>query len=269
MIVGVPPYDAPEVMSIIEMHSTKQFPEPATRNPAVEVSRPTVDLIKKMMEKRPEDRFDSWLGFIEAAEKALKLLKTKNAGKKNGVRAKKKTGKNPVRKKKRNRSKSRPANLISQKKSNPIVSIISYLLMIVVGVGIAYIIYDHRKIAIARESLNKAEHFILSHPGDYDSIIDQFRKAKLKCKGTEFEKQINKRLSKLEKEKSAQEQYIREYKEAKKQANQLAGKKNYEEALKVLINASKNIDDPALLREADRKIQYFRQASESKTNSKN
>ena len=262
MIVGLPPYDAPEVMRIIEMHTTEPFPEPLTRNPSSEVSKPTVNLMKNMMGKRASDRFDSWSGFIEAAEEALKLLDPKAAKKRAKTEAKKRKSKEGKKKRRSSSKHSRHSTL--QRKSNPASSIITYLLLIVIAAGVAYVIYYYHKHIVATKSIDKAERFLHSHPGEYDSIIDQFRQTKLKCRGTKFEVQISERLNELEKEKAAQTRFIREYKDAKKQADQLSKKREYEEALKVMIKASKNLKDPALLREADRKIGHLKKAAERK-----
>ena len=262
MIVGLPPFDAPEVMRIIEMHTTEPFPEPITRNPTAEVSKPTVKLMRTMMGKKPEERFDSWAGFIEAAEKALKALDPESAPKKGKVPIKKKTSKHPKRKK----TKKRKIAPVVKKQSNPVASLITYLLMLIIAAGVAYIIYDHRKKTIASESFHKAERFMNDHPGEYDSIINQYQQARLKCKGTEFETQITERLSDLEKEKVQQANLIKIFHQVKKKADSLALNKRYDEAIKLLINSSKKIQDPSVTREVDLKISYYKRMAGKKKN---
>lgn len=258
MIVGVPPFDAPEVMRIIEMHTTEEFPEPLSRNPTAEVTKPTVELMRKMMGKRPEDRYDSWAGFIEAAEKALKALDPKAVPKK-GKGAKKKTGKHPKKK-----SRKRTVAPIQKKESNPVASIISYLLMLVLAAGVAYVIYDYRKKTMASEAFSKAERFTRDHPGEYDSIIGQYREALVHCKGTDFEDQVREQLELMRKEQKEQKQLISVYKEASKKADALAANKKYNQAVQLLIDASRNLRDPSLVREADMKISHYKSMASQK-----
>jgi serine/threonine protein kinase len=71
MIVGVAPYDAKEVTTIIEKHISDPFPEPADRNPNISVSRPAIEILRKMLEKKPEDRYSSWKELEEAVNNAF------------------------------------------------------------------------------------------------------------------------------------------------------------------------------------------------------
>jgi len=74
MVVGVPPYDAPDIMEIVKMHSSQPFPDPAKRNPQAPVSAGIVKLLRRMMGKSPQDRFASWEEFINAARDLLRQL---------------------------------------------------------------------------------------------------------------------------------------------------------------------------------------------------
>jgi len=74
MVVGYPPYDAPEIMDIVKKHSAEPFPEPAKRNPQAKLAPGTVKLLRRMMGKTPKDRFASWEEFIEAAKDLLQQL---------------------------------------------------------------------------------------------------------------------------------------------------------------------------------------------------
>ena len=82
MITGVPPYDANDVMKIINMHSEAPFPLPSERAPDVQVSKPTVAILRKMLEKDPNNRYDSWGGFKLAVTKAFRALDGKPVSKK-------------------------------------------------------------------------------------------------------------------------------------------------------------------------------------------
>lgn len=270
MIVGVPPYDAPEVMQIIEMHSTVPFPEPITRNPTAEISKPTVELLKKMMAKKPEDRFDSWNGFIEAAQKALKALDPNANKKKAPQRAKKKATANTkpqkksIPKVKKKMGAKRKVAPIVKKQSSPAVTIISYVLLLLVAVGIAFLIYDFKKKANAEEAFNRARRFMNDHPGEYDSIIDQYQQAKLKCRGTVFEAKVDQYLSNLQKEGVAQKRMVANYREVRKQADALAGNKKFQEAISLMMSASRDIKDPSIIKEAEMTISMYKDMAKQK-----
>ena len=75
LIVGMPPYDDPDVAKIVDMHTDTPFPEPETRNPKVKVSPEVVRLLKKMLEKNPDDRFKSWGEFQLEVRKILSKMK--------------------------------------------------------------------------------------------------------------------------------------------------------------------------------------------------
>ncbi len=74
MVTGVPPYDASDVMKIVEMHSTAPFPDPQTREGTQKVTKELVLLIRKMMEKDAANRFESWDEFDKAAKKTMKAV---------------------------------------------------------------------------------------------------------------------------------------------------------------------------------------------------
>ena len=273
MIVGVPPYDATEVMRIIEMHSTEPFPEPITRNPAAEVSKPTVELLKKMMAKKPQDRFDSWTGFIEAAENALRAIdprfvKKKTTGKfpktTTASLPRKKPAQKPGKKPNKKRSGKKPLTPIVHKQSNPAASIITYLLLIIIAAGITFLIYDYRKKTAAEEAFNRAQRFMSDHPGEYDSIIDQYYQARFKCQGTVFEQQVDAFIETLKKEKIRQKQLVAQYKVVRKTADQLAANRNYSQAMEMVLNASRDIKDPSIVKEAEMAVKFYKNMATEK-----
>ena len=75
MIVGVPPYDDKTIEDILKKHCLSEFPEPAERQPGCAISVDTTNLLKKMMNKAPEKRFDSWSDFIRELKELIALLK--------------------------------------------------------------------------------------------------------------------------------------------------------------------------------------------------
>ena len=74
LVVGMPPYDHDAIECIVEMHSAMPFPEPIERNPHVEISPATTELMRIMMAKEPSGRFKSWEEFISRARSILKEL---------------------------------------------------------------------------------------------------------------------------------------------------------------------------------------------------
>jgi serine/threonine protein kinase len=87
LTVGVPPYNDPDIIKIVEMHTAAPFPEPGNRNPDADLSPGFTALLKKMMAKTPAERFASWADFIkdlsEAGKaKSLSRGKTKTSLKK-------------------------------------------------------------------------------------------------------------------------------------------------------------------------------------------
>ena len=75
LIVGVPPYDDSTIEEILKKHCQAAFPEPAERNPESKISPETVELLKKMMAKSPEQRFATWGDFIRELNSVITLLK--------------------------------------------------------------------------------------------------------------------------------------------------------------------------------------------------
>jgi serine/threonine protein kinase len=72
MLSGEPPYDADTSMGIVSKHFSE--PVPDIRKTAPIISQGTAILIKSLMAKKPEDRFDSWQDVIDAIEKILNKI---------------------------------------------------------------------------------------------------------------------------------------------------------------------------------------------------
>ena len=264
LIIGLPPFDAPEVMKIIEMHTTKPFPEPLERNPTAEVTKQTVELLKKMMMKNASERFDSWAGFIEAAEDCLKQFQPKDELIVSSTKNKKVKKKVPVQKTKvkslpkKNPIKRKQIPQAIQTKSNPLTIIFSYLLVLIAASLLAYIVFNHRKELSAENSIERAERFYKDHPGEYDSLILKFREVQLKCKGTSFEDVAKNRLKAIKQENVAQSKLKKEYKIMSLKAAKLAANEEYIKAIRVLIDSVKHIKDPLIIKEAEMKINIYR-----------
>jgi len=80
LIVGKPPYTSSDVMEILELHKTAEFPEPTDINPDVNISKQTISLLKKMMSKTPDERFLSWKDLQKTLKKAIGVKKGGNTG---------------------------------------------------------------------------------------------------------------------------------------------------------------------------------------------
>lgn len=168
LMVGKPPYDAPDIMRIVEMHTDSPFPEPKSRNPDIEVSKKTVALLQKMMAKTPAERFNSWKEFQKEVNKLLKA---------EPKRQKSITGtfKNQPQ---------MPAGGYSgvkfdyQKKSS-VMSLLSIALFIFFLSAGGFFIIKYLNNKQAEDALQKAELFIENPECDYSRALDFFSEAKL------------------------------------------------------------------------------------------
>lgn len=73
-VTGVPPFDSKDLMRIVEMHTTEPFPDPARRAPEVKITPSVVKLMKRMMGKKPLDRYRSWSEFIKECRRVRKEI---------------------------------------------------------------------------------------------------------------------------------------------------------------------------------------------------
>ena len=80
MVTGKYLYDGPDLDSILRQHDSAPFPDPAVRVPEMHISEKMTAILRKMLEKRPQDRYSSWEDFIRDAKKVLgKILEKKGA----------------------------------------------------------------------------------------------------------------------------------------------------------------------------------------------
>lgn len=263
MIVGVPPYDAPDVNRIIEMHSTEPFPEPFSRNPTAEVTKATVEILRRMMGKTPEDRFDSWQGFIEKAQAALRSIAPKSEPLKRQKAVAKKKGR-------RNVGKARASSPGRARKSSgsAMSTLFSYLLILAIAGAAAFFIHDYHKKESSLKAIEKAERFMAEHPSDYESMVELFRQAKLRSKGMPAESELEDRIAQLIQEGQRQKAMIENYRAVRKHAETLAIKKQYDEAISLLLEASLDIHDPMILREVDMIVGVFRRSAANQSQGK-
>ncbi|MBQ6599294.1 MAG: hypothetical protein IJH79_17220, partial [Lentisphaeria bacterium] len=74
MVTGQYLYNGPEVEMILRQHDSAPFPDPAARVPELNISDPMTAILRKMLEKKPAQRYASWEDFIRDAKKLLKKI---------------------------------------------------------------------------------------------------------------------------------------------------------------------------------------------------
>lgn len=78
MLTGSCPYDGPCVEDIMRQHDQAPFPDPLEKNPEIRLSARTVRLLRRMMAKKPEERFASWKDFSGEVKELLTELRQKS-----------------------------------------------------------------------------------------------------------------------------------------------------------------------------------------------
>ncbi len=73
LLTGNVPYDGDNVMQVLTRHALDPFPSPLVHNP--DLSSGTVDLLRRMMAKQPDDRFEDWDDLIKLIKKTIRQLK--------------------------------------------------------------------------------------------------------------------------------------------------------------------------------------------------
>jgi serine/threonine-protein kinase len=221
MTVGLPPYDAKTVPTIIDMHTSAPFPEPKTRNPSAKLSPDIVSLMKKMLAKKAEDRFGSWKEFIDSAN-AVNIV-PKKAPKKKIV----------------------PNKPAAQKKNGERFAAFA-LLNGVAAIGIicfiAYKFHVNRINGKALSALQKAENYLSKFPGDYDGALVPFGQAMFVSKNTEHHNIAQKRYAEIKKMAEDKDEKLRYFDKKLDEAQIRAAEKQYIEALEIL-RGIENIDD--------------------------
>ena len=251
MVVGVPPYDADDVMKIIEMHSKAPFPLPSKRNENAKVSKYTVMLLKKMMSKKPNDRFDSWGGLKEAIIKTLKQIDAPSHA---GKRTKKATVKEkvaPTPKKKKRKKTTRRRVIATKTEGGGATALVIGLILIALAGGGAYFFYNKNRMDNARAYLKRAEIYYNDYPSDYFTSINNFKTAAYNAKGTNLESRATNRLDEIEREARIQGDLILKYKQARKKVSELVQQKRYRDAINLIRDAAKGIKDNKIQLDAE------------------
>jgi serine/threonine-protein kinase len=222
MTVGLPPYDANTVSTIIDMHTSAPFPEPKTRNPSAKLSPDTISLMKKMLAKKAEDRFGSWKEFIDSANAVSAVLK------------------------KAPKKKVAPNKPAAQKKNGERFAIFA-LLSGVAAIGIvcfiiAYKFHVNNINNKALAALQKAENYLSKFPGDYDGALGPFGQALFMSKNTGHHDIAQRRYAEIKKMAEDKSEKLRYFDKKLDEAQIKAAEKQYTEALEIL-RGIENIDD--------------------------
>ncbi len=290
MIVGVPPYDAPEVMDIIEMHSSAPFPEPAERNPDARVSQATTNLLRRMLAKKPPQRHCSWHEFLEEAKMALhgdspgrsatkkktpknsraKVARKKSARKQAAARSATRANKRSAKSKSKSVPNKRGAiqgnAITTPKKDNSamIMLIVAGSLTLAAIVG-AFIYVSDTRTESAKKASAIAEQYFSSNPGKYDIAVRKFQQAFEEAKGTSMEDSARARLQAVRRESEQQRQLINNYNTSKLRVRKLVDSKQYAKAIDLVNNLVRDIKDPTMHRQAQMTVTAIKDKMQEKS----
>ncbi len=242
MIIGLPPYDAEDLNDIIHKHVYDPFPEPKSRNPNAKISIHALNLIKKSMEKKPENRFKSWDDFRKSVQKILSI---EQSTKTNTIKSSVRTQRIPL-----NPSASKTVgkrgastSVSIGKPKDPAMQMLNYAVIIITAIVFAFFIRSCRKSSSARKSIEYADQYIVKYPNDWQEIVRLYKLAIDESRGTGNEREaVDKYNSAID----AQKNYLKEVEifETKMiEVERLVGKKDYQKA-RELLRTIKNIPDP-------------------------
>jgi len=254
MIVGVPPYDADDVTKIMRKHSDEPFPDPLKRNIDVKISKRAIGLLRKMMEKKPEDRFESWEAFRKTAEAALKALSKPEPLDRTQVMTRKIKKMSASGKKGPIKLNNGPRVAVRRKSGGGAIQLLGTLVVLAAAVVAGYFYYIYAKKVAARRAFSEAEQYLKRHYDDYPSSIDRFRQALAKAGGTEMELIIADRIDEVLAESKVQKKLLKEYEAAKERAKKLIARRKFDEAVALLRNSTRNIKDRYVRKEAATRI---------------
>ena len=241
MIVGVAPYDAKEVTTIIEKHITEPFPEPVDRNPNIKVSKTTIAILRKMMAKKPEDRYGSWKEFEQAVNNVFSS--SVNAA------VKTQTQRNPY----------HPPAPAKKNKIDTVTAIVNSLILIVVALIAAYFIYEYKKNSAAERNVKTAEQYYSGKPVDFNEALRLFSIAKETAIGTKYFPYAARRYDEVLAKANAFKLKADNFDVTYKKAYALFTKRKFQEAIELLVSV-KEIEDPVRKQDAEKFIIQIRAA---------
>lgn len=231
-IVGEPPFDSDDIQEIIDMHTTAPFPAPAERNPEAKAPKPVIDLLRKMMGKRPKDRHSSWKAFQKEVKQCLNELGKPKKRKAKKQRPERKKAKAPIRSR---------APRMRRKSSSAPTLLIAAIIIAAAAVG-GYFLFTSLNERKALRAFKDAEDYLAGNPGSVESALDRFVRARPLARGTQYERSVERKIDELEKlvaeKKHASEKFIRNYYIAK----DLFKDKRFAEARDALARIPANLD---------------------------
>lgn len=251
MIVGVAPYDAKEVTGIIEKHIIDPFPEPTERNPNAKVSRHTVEILRRMMAKKPEERYGSWKEFEQAVNNAFF----------NTVRT---SGKTPIA---GNTYKAQKAASEKKGKTGAVFAIVNSLILVLIAVLAAYLIYEYKKASSAEKNLKTAEQYYLSNPFEFNEALRLYSIAKETSKGTKHHQYASRKYDEISVKANAFRIKAENFDETLRNAFALFKNRKFQEAIDLMTSVN-DIEDPVRKKEAEKFIIQVRNAQSSPTHTK-
>ncbi len=246
MIIGVPPFDAADVGEIMKKHIEAPFPEPHSRNPNARISTPATELIRKMMQKKADNRFSSWDEFKEAVQKALVLLESPQNIR--NVKTRTTTNKIPRQKSKISQKTATPptgaASMMpprspDTKSTSSSILIINYGLIMATLLVVAFIVFKVIKSSQAGTSIRNAEEYARKEPSNFEEIKRRYQIAIEKSQGTGFADEAN---EKYRSALAAEEQYRKDcesFNAKMKQAESFLSTKEYDKALVIIEDLDK------------------------------
>ncbi len=259
MIVGVPPFDAGSPNEIILKQITEPFPDPKKCNPNAKVSNGVLAVLKKMMAKKPDDRFSSWDDFKLIVGRLLSGEAEKST-KTSAVNLASRAGKKPA------AAPRAPVNLdrlprqdiskIAASLPRPQAAAGKTLAIRygIIGVSILLCILLIRSCSVnydAKLSIQAADDYMRRYPYEYEEIIARAKFARETCKGTFYARQAEEFYKKAfvfaEDMKREQETYQDNLDRAEK----LYGKRKFGESERLLRDMRAKTRDPDRLARID------------------
>jgi serine/threonine-protein kinase len=269
LMVGVPPYDHDDVMRIIAMHSTEPFPDPATRRPDIRLHPPTVALLRRMMAKTAEERFPSWQATLAAITEAQATLEAEaeaaSPGRRNGAAAGGGKRKGHASRRVRTADPARKASVLpyTRKRMDGRMALLSYALLLGIGVVAALMIVRHRKGRALEHALEQAEIFLAQNPGSLDMAAERFGEVSRQAAGTALAGRAEERHRQVLAEAAILSRDLAHFESEMQRARDLCSRKQYEAAIPVVQGVG-NIRDPLKRKEAEMFLIMIRKTIEDR-----
>ncbi|HRR07041.1 MAG TPA: hypothetical protein P5105_07135, partial [Victivallales bacterium] len=190
-------------------------------------------LLKKMLEKKPEDRFESWQDFISSAKKVAAELSGAPA-----KRSLKKIQGKPI------------SQSLPQSTPLSLIHIIVFLISLVAFSFVAYKFFQMNKNSRALKALRKAENYLAKSSNDYEGALPLFEEAAALSRNTPHFDTALRRFKEVKSAVESKEERIKYFDKKFFEAQQKIAEKSYQQAIEIL-EGIKDIDDPARSKNAN------------------